>query len=65
MKEAFSSADELDGFEDMNKTDQLKITKAFEVGHVAQEDIPESAKKVVRPHDSHASRLITFGPPVA
>jgi hypothetical protein len=46
MKKKLGEASEIDGFEDMSEADQGKITKAWEVGHVAEEDIPESAKKV-------------------
>ena len=45
MKTQVENASELDGFEDLNPEDQEKITKAWETGKVAPEDIPESAKK--------------------
>ena len=45
MKAQFDEADDLDGFEDLNDEDQERIRKAYEVGHVADEDIPESARK--------------------
>jgi hypothetical protein len=45
MKKAFSEADELDGFDDLQPADQEKIRKAWEDGLVADEDIPESARK--------------------
>lgn len=45
MKEKFDAADDLDGFEDLNKDDQEKIRTAWEAGKVAEEDIPESAQK--------------------
>lgn len=45
MKAQFESADELDGFEDLNDEDQERIRKAWEDGHVADEDIPETARK--------------------
>ncbi|KAL4246389.1 hypothetical protein ABKN59_009156 [Abortiporus biennis] len=45
MKNIHDDADELDGFEDLNADDQAKIRKAWEEGHVADEDIPESARK--------------------
>lgn len=44
-KNSFEEADELDGFEELNEDDQEKIRKAWEEGHVAEEDVPESAKK--------------------
>ena len=44
-KNQFSEASELDGFEDLKPEDQEKITKAWEDGTVADEDIPESARK--------------------
>ena len=45
MKETYSDASELDGFDELNPEDREKIVKAFEDGHVAEEDIPESARK--------------------
>ncbi|CDO71198.1 hypothetical protein BN946_scf184845.g69 [Trametes cinnabarina] len=45
MKEKFDEADELDGFEDLNEEDQERIKKAWEEGHVAPEDVPETARK--------------------
>lgn len=45
MKRSFSSADELDGFDELQPADQQKIRKAWEDGHVADEDIPETARK--------------------
>lgn len=45
MKKSFDAASELDGYEDLRPEDQKKIDKAWEDGHVADEDIPESAKK--------------------
>lgn len=45
MKKAFSEADELDGFGDLQPADQDKIRKAWEDGHVADDDIPETARK--------------------
>lgn len=45
MKAQFEEADELDGFEDLKDEDQERIRKAYEVGHVADEDIPDSARK--------------------
>jgi hypothetical protein len=45
IKKSFPEADELDGYEDLNEEDQAKIVKAYEDGHVADEDIPDSARK--------------------
>ena len=45
MKKSIEEADELDGFEDLQEGDQEKVRKAWEEGHVADEDIPESARK--------------------
>lgn len=44
-KKSFDEADELDGFEELKEEDQNKVRTAWEEGHVAEEDIPESAKK--------------------
>ena len=45
MKKSFEEADELDGFEELKDEDQERVRKAWEDGHVAKEDIPESARK--------------------
>ncbi|KAH8102246.1 zf-PARP-domain-containing protein [Cristinia sonorae] len=45
MKKTLSEADELDGFEDLKPADQEKVRKAWEDGHVADEDAPAGAKK--------------------
>lgn len=45
MKNSFDEAEELDGFEDLNDEDQERVKKAWAEGHVAPEDIPESARK--------------------
>ncbi|KAE9404479.1 zf-PARP-domain-containing protein [Gymnopus androsaceus JB14] len=45
IKGQFPDASDVDGFEDLNEEDQAKIIKAWEDGHVADEDIPESARK--------------------
>lgn len=45
VKEIVSSAEDIDGFEDLTPDAQEKILKAWEDGHVADEDIPESARK--------------------
>ena len=45
MKKKASEASDLDGFGDIRSEDQDKVVKAYEDGHVAEEDIPESVKK--------------------
>jgi hypothetical protein len=45
MKKSFSEADEVDGFDELQPADQDKIRKTWELGHVADEDIPETARK--------------------
>ena len=45
MKKSLEAVDELDGFEDLNPEDQAKIRKAWQDGHVADEDVPDSARK--------------------
>ncbi|KAL0570603.1 hypothetical protein V5O48_011351 [Marasmius crinis-equi] len=45
MKTQFSEASELDGFEELNSEDQERVKQAYENGHVADEDIPDSARK--------------------
>ncbi|EIW77057.1 zf-PARP-domain-containing protein [Coniophora puteana RWD-64-598 SS2] len=45
MKNSFESADELDGYEDLKDEDQERIRKAWDDGKVADEDIPETARK--------------------
>ncbi len=45
MKDSFNDADELDGFDDLNDEDQDRLKKAWDDGHVAVEDVPETAKK--------------------
>jgi hypothetical protein len=45
MKKAFSNADDLDGFEDLQPADQEKVRQAWDNGHVADEDIPDTARK--------------------
>ncbi|PCH44734.1 zf-PARP-domain-containing protein [Wolfiporia cocos MD-104 SS10] len=45
MKKSFEEADELDGFEELKAEDQEKVRKAWEDGKVADEDVPESARK--------------------
>ena len=45
MKSQFESADDLDGFEELKDEDKERIRKAWEDGKVADEDIPETARK--------------------
>lgn len=45
VQNQFSAASELDGFEDLNDDDKARVTQAYEDGHVADEDIPDSARK--------------------
>jgi len=45
VKEMIADAEDLDGFDDLTPEAQDKVRKAWEVGHVADEDIPESARK--------------------
>ncbi|OCH87137.1 zf-PARP-domain-containing protein [Obba rivulosa] len=45
MKTIHEEAEELDGFENLTAEDQDKVVKAWEDGHVADEDIPDTARK--------------------
>ena len=45
VKKKFEDASELDGFEDLREPDRARVVKAWQEGHVADEDIPESARK--------------------
>ncbi|KAI9464225.1 hypothetical protein HD554DRAFT_1991603, partial [Boletus coccyginus] len=45
MKAKFASPEDLDGFEDLNEEDQERVRRAWEEGRVADEDIPETARK--------------------
>lgn len=45
MKNSFGEADDLDGFDELKDEDQERVQKAWEEGHVADEDIPDSARK--------------------
>lgn len=45
MKKSFDSAADLDGYEDLKPVDQARVDKAWEDGEVADEDIPETARK--------------------
>lgn len=44
IKESVGSASDLDGYDELKDEDKAKLDTAFEVGHVAEEDIPETAK---------------------
>ncbi|KAJ7698678.1 hypothetical protein B0H17DRAFT_836294, partial [Mycena rosella] len=44
-KNLHDEAAELDGFDDLEDADKARVTKAWEEGHVADEDIPDSARK--------------------
>lgn len=45
MKKSLNESSDLDGYEDLTPEDKLKVDAAWEAGHVADEDIPESARK--------------------
>lgn len=45
MKNSFSESSELDGYDELTDEDKAKVDKAWEEGHVADEDIPDSARK--------------------
>jgi hypothetical protein len=45
MKKSFGEGSELDGYDDLQPEDQAKVIKAWQDGHVADEDIPDSARK--------------------
>lgn len=45
MKKDTEIASDLDGFEDLGEANQKKVETAYEEGHVADEDIPDSARK--------------------
>ena len=45
VKKSFSKVDELDGFNELLTAEQDKFRNAWEDGHVADEDIPETARK--------------------
>lgn len=45
MKKELGEAEELDGFDEIPPEDQERLRKAWEAGHVAEEDVPETADK--------------------
>ena len=45
MKNTVPTAEEIDGYEALKPEDQEKVKTAYSEGHVAEEDIPETAKK--------------------
>jgi len=45
MKKQLSEGSELDGYEDLKPEDQERVDKAWDAGKVADEDIPETARK--------------------
>lgn len=47
MKNQFSESSELDGYEDLKPEDKQKVDTAWKSGHVAEEDIPQSARKPI------------------
>lgn len=47
MQKSFREASEIDGYEELRPEDQAKVIKAWQDGHVADEDIPDSARKAV------------------
>lgn len=51
VKKIHDEASEIDGFEDLTPEDQAKITTAWEEEHVADEDIPDSARKPAKGAD--------------
>ena len=46
VKKTLENAEDLDGFEELKEGDQDKLKAAWEAGHVADEDIPPTAKKL-------------------
>jgi hypothetical protein len=43
MKKAYTSVDQVEGFNDLNEADQDKVRAAWESEEVASEDIPPTA----------------------
>lgn len=46
IKRTFRDIEDLDGFEELDEEDQEMLRVAWEVGHVAEEDIPSTAKRL-------------------
>ncbi|CDR87782.1 uncharacterized protein SPSC_03518 [Sporisorium scitamineum] len=53
-KDGITDPADLDGFEDLIPEDQARVTRAFAEGHVAAEDIPETALKGQDAEDAKA-----------
>lgn len=51
FKKSFDNASELDGYDELKPEDQERIDKAWEDGAVADEDIPETARKPPKDDD--------------
>ena len=47
MKKSIPEGTELDGYGQLTPEDQAKVVKAWQEGHVDDEDIPETARKPV------------------
>ena len=47
MKKSIGEGSELCGYDEIRPEDQAKVIKAWQDGHVADEDIPETARKPV------------------
>ncbi|KAL1744568.1 hypothetical protein HDZ31DRAFT_38296 [Schizophyllum fasciatum] len=45
IKEQFPDPSEVDGYDELKDEDKERIATAYEAGHVAEEDIPETAQK--------------------
>lgn len=45
FRSSLSSVDELDGYEELKKADKDRVLVAWEEGHVADEDVPDTARK--------------------
>ncbi|KAG9121176.1 hypothetical protein FRC07_002982, partial [Ceratobasidium sp. 392] len=59
FKNQFDEADELDGFEDLKDEDKDRVRTAWAEGHVADEDIPASARKDKDEEDGKAKKKTT------
>ena len=46
IKRTFRDIKDLDGFEELDEEDQERLRVAWEVNHVAEEDIPSTAKRL-------------------